>query len=241
MRIQVVAPDPGWPAQFEREAAHINGALGGIVVAIHHMGSTSIPGVFAKPIIDILLEVSDFDAPAAISQGMGRLGYDSLGEFGIPRRRYFRKNDASGVRTHHVHAFVRDDPHVRRHLAFRDYLITHADAAAAYSTLKCELAARHPYDMEAYVTGKDSFIKEHEAKALARRRRMKRAPSREDNDATTLTAGKKAARTRKRRAAARKAALTRKRRAAARKAAVTRKRRAAATKAAATRRANRGE
>ena len=141
--------------------------LGGSVAAIHHIGSTSIPGIFAKPTIDILLEASDNRALEIIADGMERLGYEGLGEFGIARRRYFRKNNSSGIRTHQVHAFVRGDPHVTRHLAFRDYLIAHDNVAAAYSILKQRLAAQHPEDMDAYMDGKDPFIKEHEAKALA--------------------------------------------------------------------------
>ena len=141
MRIRVVAPDPDWPWQFEREAGHITRALGSSIVAIHHIGSTSIPGMFAKPIIDILLEVRDSSALDAISTGMETLGYESLGEFGIIGRRYFRKNDSSGIRTHHVHAFLRGDLHVRRHVAFRNYLIAHPDIAGAYSALKQALAA----------------------------------------------------------------------------------------------------
>ena len=136
MRIRVVAPDPLWPSKFQREATQIADALGSSVVAIHHIGSTSIPGIFAKPIIDIRLEVPDVGSLTVIRQRMDTLGYESLGEFGITGRRYFRKNDSSGVRTHHVHAFLRGDAHVRRHVAFRDYLIAHPDVAAGYSTLK---------------------------------------------------------------------------------------------------------
>jgi GrpB-like predicted nucleotidyltransferase (UPF0157 family) len=163
----LVAPDQDWPAKFEQEAARITGALGSLVAAIYHIGSTSIPGIFAKPIIDILLEVSDSNDLEAIAHGMGLLGYESLGEFGIRGRRYFRKSDTSGIRTHHVHAFLRGGPQVRRHLVFRDYLSSHADIALEYSRLKRELAAQYPEDAEAYADGKASFIKEQEAKALA--------------------------------------------------------------------------
>jgi GrpB-like predicted nucleotidyltransferase (UPF0157 family) len=166
MRIHVVAPDPAWPLHFEREASLLVRALGGSAAAIHHIGSTSIPGIFAKPVIDILVEASGRGALDSLAEHMTPLGYESLGEFGIVGRRYFRRNDASGIRTHQVHAFAQGDPHVLRHLAFRDYLIAHPHKAAAYSALKRELADRHPEDMEAYMDGKDPFIKEEEAKAL---------------------------------------------------------------------------
>jgi GrpB-like predicted nucleotidyltransferase (UPF0157 family) len=167
MTIRVVAPDPTWRAKFEGEADQIAGVLGGVVTAIHHIGSTSIPGIFAKPVIDIVLEVVDVNALDGISDGMEFLGYEGMGEFGIKGRRYFRRDDLLGARTHQVHAFVRGDPQVQRHLAFRDYLIAHPEIAAAYSTLKRELADQHPDDMEAHMDGKDPFIKEQEAKALA--------------------------------------------------------------------------
>lgn len=167
MPIQVVAPDPAWAARFEDEAGRLLDVLDGLVTAVHHIGSTSVPGTFAKPVIDILLEVPSSTALETIAEGMARLGYESLGEFGIPGRRYFRKDDSAGVRTHQVHSYLCHDPHVGRHVAFRDYLIAHQDVAEAYSALKRELADRHPEDMKAYVAGKDSFIKEHEAKAVA--------------------------------------------------------------------------
>src|SRR5437868_13002384 len=169
-RIQVVAPDPEWPFKFQQEAAQITAALGSLLAAVHHIGSTSIPGIFVKPIIDILLEVPDTDRLDAIGEGMQTLGYEGMGEFGIAGRRYFRKSDASGVRTHHVHAFATGDLHVHRHLAFRDYLIAHPDIASEYSALKQRLAAQHSEDIDAYMDGKDPFIKAQEANALAWRR-----------------------------------------------------------------------
>ncbi len=166
MQINVVAPDPTWPNQFAQEAARMLEALGASVGAIHHIGSTAVPGLFAKPVIDILLEVPTLSALDEIAEPMTRLGYEGLGEFGIPGRRYFRKNDALGARTHQVHAFLRDAAQARRHVAFRDYLIAHPDVAAAYGTLKRSLAQQHRHDMEAYMDGKDPFINEHEARAI---------------------------------------------------------------------------
>ena len=166
MQVHVVAPDPSWPDEFRREGDDIKGALRSLAVAVHHIGSTSVPGMFAKPIIDILVEVSDSEALDRAVGNLERLGYEGLGEYGIKGRRYFRKSDRSGTRTHHLHAFQQNDPHVQRHLAFRDYLIAHPDVAAEYSMLKQELAARYPYNIEAYMDGKDPFIKAHEAEAL---------------------------------------------------------------------------
>ena len=171
MVIRVVPYDPRWPADFEVEAARIMRALGEIVVRLHHIGSTAIPTTSAKPIIDLLLEVvavSDLDRRTS---AMEALGYEAMGEFGIPGRRYFRRNDAAGMRTHQVHAFDATSPELERHLAFRDYMIAHPTIAREYGALKQRLAAAHPDDIIAYSNGKDAFVKEHEARALQWRRR----------------------------------------------------------------------
>ena len=167
MRIQVVAHDPAWRGEFEAEARRITRALGDLVVRLHHIGSTAIPGIFAKPIIDFLMEVEDIVDLDDRSSFMEEIGYEAMGEFGIPGRRYFRKNNALGVRTHQVHAFEADSTEVERHLAFRDYMIAHPEEAQAYGDLKRKLAQEHPDDIEAYMDGKDPFIKECEAKAIA--------------------------------------------------------------------------
>jgi GrpB-like predicted nucleotidyltransferase (UPF0157 family)/RimJ/RimL family protein N-acetyltransferase len=167
MRYQVVPHHPDWSQQYAREAELIASALTGMTATLHHIGSTAIPNIAAKPIIDILMEVDDLSALDAHSSAMEQLGYEVMGEFGIPGRRYFRKNDAFGTRTHQVHAFQTGSVGAVRHLAFRDYMIAHPAAAQAYGALKESLALKHPDDFEAYMDGKDAFIQEHEAKAIA--------------------------------------------------------------------------
>lgn len=164
-QVIVVPYDPNWPNQFERAGAELTSALGCNVVAIHHIGSTAIPGIHAKPIIDLMPVVRDLaavDDTAAIQQ----LGYESLGELGIAGRRYFRRFNAAGQRTHHVHVFLEDSPHIERHLAFRDYLRVHPHLAQQYSELKQRLAAAHPLNWDAYCDGKDDFVGPLEAEAL---------------------------------------------------------------------------
>jgi GrpB-like predicted nucleotidyltransferase (UPF0157 family) len=173
VKVRVVPPDPGWPAEFAAEAGRVRAALGGMTAAVHHIGSTAVPGLWAKPIIDLLLEVEALEALDARAPALTGLGYEALGEFGIPGRRYFRKNSAAGVRTHQIHAFARGGAEGERHLAFRDYLIAHPEVARAYGRLKQRLAAAHPDDLEAYMDGKDPFIKEHEAKAVRWSRRTR--------------------------------------------------------------------
>jgi GrpB-like predicted nucleotidyltransferase (UPF0157 family) len=167
MTIRVVPHDPRWAVEFDVEAKRITHTLSDVVVLLHHIGSTAIPGTTAKPIIDILMEVASLPALDRKTSNMEGLGYKAMGEFGIPGRRYFRRNGACGTRTHQVHAFLAGGPEVARHLAFRDYMIAHPESARAYGELKQRLAAQYPDDMEAYMDGKDAFVKEHEARAIA--------------------------------------------------------------------------
>ena len=168
MKIYMVPHDPNWRQEFEREAAQITAVLGGGVITVHHIGSTAIPGIYAKPVLDMLLVVHDHAALDEKQAQMEALGYEARGEFGIPGRRYFRRNNALGDRTHQVHAFEQGSPQIDRHLAFRDYMIAHPEAAQKYSGLKRELAAKHPNDMEAYMDGKDEFIQEIDRQAARR-------------------------------------------------------------------------
>ncbi|MGD1942541.1 MAG: GrpB family protein [Leptolyngbyaceae cyanobacterium] len=157
-KVEVVPPSTAWPAAFARAAQAIAVTLGDTVIAIHHIGSTAIPDIYAKPIIDLLIEVAELERVDACQAAMMALGYQAMGEYGIPGRRYFRKDNAAGVRTHHVHAFAAGTGQVRRHLAFRDYLVAHPAAAQEYSELKRRLALAHPTDIEQYMDGKHDFI-----------------------------------------------------------------------------------
>jgi len=168
-RVEVVAHSQGWAAEFRADARRLRDALGDEVVAVNHVGSTAIPGISAKPIIDILLEVREVERLDVLGPEMSGLGYEARGEFGIPGRRFFVKN-AGLRRTHHIHAFATGTPELERHLAFRDYMISHPENARAYGRLKEGLAREFPTDIEAYMDGKDAFIKEMEREALAWRR-----------------------------------------------------------------------
>lgn len=154
-----------WAAEFARESAKVALALGGCAPVIHHIGSTAIPGIRAKPIIDMLVEVADLEKVDAAVPAMTALGYESLGEFGIAGRRYFRKDAADGRRTHQIHVFAAGSPQITRHIAFRDFLRGNPDKAVEYDTLKADLAARFPSDISAYTDGKDEFIREIDALA----------------------------------------------------------------------------
>ncbi len=169
--VKVVPYDPGWIGLYESEAALLRSLFGKEVVAVHHIGSTSIPGMTAKPIIDVLLEVRDIKRVDAYNEQMRQLGYDPRGEFGLPRRRYFPKM-VEGKRVVHVHSWERGDPEILRHLVFRDYLIAHPSEAAAYGSLKTELVRQYGGDNEAYIAGKHDFCVKIEGAAMAWQERI---------------------------------------------------------------------
>lgn len=165
MRIFIVPYNPEWPEEFRKEAARVTAAAGSNVITAHHIGSTAIPGIYAKPVLDLLLVVQSVDALDVRQPEMEALGYEARGEYGIPGRRFFRRDNAAGDRTHHIHAFEAGSPQIARHLAFRNYMIAHPETAQEYSDLKRELAAKYPNDIEAYMDGKDIFIQEIDRRA----------------------------------------------------------------------------
>lgn len=165
--VRVVPHDPAWTEAFETEATVLRSILGDEALAVHHIGSTAVPGLSAKPTVDVLVEVRKIRKVDDFNGVLVGRDYEVWGEYGIPGRRFFTKNRGS-VRTHNIHVFKAGTPEVERHLAFRDYLIQHPETARAYGNLKSDLAKEHPTDIEAYMDGKDAFIKETERAALAR-------------------------------------------------------------------------
>lgn len=163
--IELVPYDPVWPSAFAREAARLKDALGDVLQRLEHIGSTAIPGLTAKPVIDILAIASDVALLDTRSQAFETLGYQVRGEFGIPGRRYFRKDDDIGRRTHHIHAFTVGANEITRHLDFRDYLRAHPAVAEEYRALKESLAAKCGDDPPCYSDGKTDFIRDVEQKA----------------------------------------------------------------------------
>ena len=165
MKISMVSHNPEWRQLFRQEVEQITDVLQKNVVAIHHIGSTAIPTIYAKPVIDLLLVVQDLPALDEKQPMMEAMDYVALGEFGIAGRRYFRRDNVFGDRTHQVHAYENGSPQIKRHLAFRDDTINNPNAAQEYSDLKRELAAKYPDDIESYMDGKDEFIQEIDRRA----------------------------------------------------------------------------
>lgn len=155
--IVLVAPDPGWPAAYALARDEILSFLPMPPLLIEHIGSTAVPGLAAKPVIDIIVLVAHMaPALAAISQ-LERIGYEFRPEVSSPTRLFLRRYGADGVRTHHLHIHT-DHGDVRRHLLFRDRLRADATTRQHYEALKRDLARRHAGDREAYAKGKDAFI-----------------------------------------------------------------------------------
>lgn len=153
-RIVVVPYDPRWADLFAQERAAIVQACGCRVSAVHHIGSTAVPGLAAKPIIDIRAVLQEPEDGVLCIKPLGRLGYGFRCANGIDGRYYFTKGNP---RSRHLHMYPSDHPEVGRHLRFRDYLRSDPDAAAAYADLKLRLAARFANDPLAYATAKDEF------------------------------------------------------------------------------------
>jgi GrpB-like predicted nucleotidyltransferase (UPF0157 family) len=155
--IEVVDYDPAWPARYAEERDRIAAALGDGVLAIEHVGGTAVPGLPAKPVIDLMVGVADIERAGQAVAGLINLGYEYVPEFEsqLPDRRYFRRGSPE---THHVHMVPVSSDFWSEHLLFRDYLRTHPQAAEEYGKLKRGLADRFRTDREAYRAGKVPFI-----------------------------------------------------------------------------------
>ncbi len=157
--------NPNWVLEYEKEAKQITDILKEELVRIHHIGSTSIPNLPAKPVIDILLEVRSLDNLTGFRDSFEKIGYECLGEYGIPARYFFRKGGENP--THHIHAYEQENTYeINRHLAVRDFLKKNELWVEEYAKLKVRLAKQFPHSIEDYCEGKDNFVKELEKTAL---------------------------------------------------------------------------
>ncbi|MBL7963821.1 MAG: GrpB family protein [Flavobacteriales bacterium] len=160
---EVASYDPQWPALYAGEEQRLQKLLpSALVLRIDHIGSTAVPGLSAKPIIDVQVQVNDLErvrevvVPKLVATGYEHLWRPSIGER-APVYAWFIRRHADGRRTHHVHMLLPDEASADR-ILFRDHLRTHAEAARAYEALKQELATRFPRDRAAYTSGKSAFV-----------------------------------------------------------------------------------
>ncbi len=154
--IEVLPYNRRWPELFAEEAQAIQKALGPNCIEIHHIGSTSVPGLAAKPIIDMIPVVADITQVDARNPFMVALGYEVKGESGMLFRRFFQKGTPQPA--FNIHVFEQGNSEIERHLKFRDWMRAHPKDKDAYAQLKQELAQLHPDDISAYCFGKDDFV-----------------------------------------------------------------------------------
>lgn len=148
--------DPDWPAAFAAERERLLAALARHALAIEHIGSTAVRDLPAKPIIDIAVTVTGFQALPALIRAMAAAGYTHKGEYGLPGRQFFVRGEPA---THHVHLVEPGSPLREDWIALRDHLRLHPADRAAYAALKRELAARHARDRASYTKAKDPFLR----------------------------------------------------------------------------------
>jgi GrpB-like predicted nucleotidyltransferase (UPF0157 family) len=165
--VELVPHSPHWAEMAAAETRALRAALGDVLVTVEHIGSTSIPGIMAKPIVDLIPIVTSVEALDGANPRVTALGYECLGEFGLPGRRYCRKNDpATGKRQFQLHCYAKGSPEIARHLAFRDYLRAHPAKAEEYEAEKIRAAALHPDNTLDYNAEKNDWIKATEIVAL---------------------------------------------------------------------------
>jgi GrpB-like predicted nucleotidyltransferase (UPF0157 family) len=165
--VELVPHDPRWASDAASEVERLARALGAVLVAAHHVGSTAVPGIVAKPILDLMPVVTDLTAFDERRRSVEALGYECWGELGLRGRRYCTLDDtATGRRLVQLHCYAVGSTEIERHLAFRDYLRHRPDIARAYEREKLRCRALHPKDSHAYADCKSPWIVETEAEAL---------------------------------------------------------------------------
>ena len=155
--VELVPHNPEWTQLADEEAQRIREGLSFPIIGIYHIGSTSVPGIKAKPILDFVIEVEDLDVVIQAREEFESLGYVSKGEYGIPGRQFFTR-DTDGERSHHLHVFQTGHPDIERHTVFRDFLRANPKAAREYEKLKEKLAERFPKSSGSYTEAKSDFI-----------------------------------------------------------------------------------
>jgi len=160
MRTIVVLPyDSSWPIEFEKIKVELLLALHDFVIAIEHVGSTSVPHLYAKPIIDIDVVINNDMLPAVIRK-LYEIDYRHEGNLGIEGREAFKYQDKHHLMAHHLYVCAKDSDELKRHLALRDFLRVNSEYRDKYSRIKLEMAQKYPHDIDSYINGKEPVILE---------------------------------------------------------------------------------
>lgn len=157
--VRVEPWNPQWDVQFRAIAAMLEDCLGPLAVAVEHVGSTSVAGLAAKPILDIDVVIAARDDLPAVEERLAAIGFRHDGDGDIPGREVFRRTFEDAFMAYHVYVCARDSAELARHLAFRGWLRAHPEDRDAYGRLKAELALRFPRDIDAYMAGKHDWIR----------------------------------------------------------------------------------
>lgn len=165
-KVEVVPYHPTWPALFQREADRLGPLIGENLIALHHIGSTAVPGLAAKPTTDILVVVTTHTRLDARNPALEALGTYAKGENGVAGRRYYQKL-AGEAHLFHMHAYETGHPDIHRHITFRDCLRAHPVEDQAYAALKYDLADKFTYQAQQYTEGKTDFIRAVDEQAAA--------------------------------------------------------------------------
>ena len=157
-RVEVSPYDSAWVKDFQAIKKELNVALGDLALSIEHVGSTSVPGLSAKPIIDIDVVIEDETKLPAVVKALESIGYTHEGNKGIKGREAFAYEGKEHLRKHHMYVCTKDASELKRHLTFRDYLREHPEEVEAYSRVKEEGAKRYPFDIDGYIEFKSPYI-----------------------------------------------------------------------------------
>lgn len=150
-KIQVLPYDPQWKENFQAIRLELSLALKGLALRIEHVGSTSVEGLAAKPIIDIDVVISDHTPLESVIAALSAIGYQHEGDLGISQREAFRYDGKGHLQEHHLYVCPESSPELHRHITFRDYLRSHPEAVAEYGRIKMDAARLYPEAVEAYI------------------------------------------------------------------------------------------
>ncbi|HOM80202.1 MAG TPA: GrpB family protein [Armatimonadota bacterium] len=165
--VRIVDYDPAWAARYREEARVIRSALDALAVDVQHVGSTAVPGLMAKPILDIAVAVEALEAIPEVVRRLVATGYIDRGDAGRNGGYLLARESEPEVRVVHTHLVCRDDDQWRNYLAFRDLLRSDPEIRSDYARLKRELAAQFPNDRRSYTAGKEAFIRSALARAFS--------------------------------------------------------------------------